>query len=66
MVLSKGLTGGYLGHAATLATDRVHEAFMGDSPDHAFMHGSTLMSNPMACRVALDSLAVFEEEDYLG
>lgn len=39
MVLSKGLTGGYLGHAATLATDRVHNAFIGDSPQHAFMHG---------------------------
>ncbi|HSP59141.1 MAG TPA: adenosylmethionine--8-amino-7-oxononanoate transaminase [Halomonas sp.] len=65
MVLSKGLTGGYLGHAATLATDRVHEAFVGDSPEHAFMHGPTFMGNPLACRVALESLAVFEEENYL-
>ncbi|PRY71962.1 adenosylmethionine--8-amino-7-oxononanoate transaminase [Halomonas ventosae] len=66
MVLSKGLTGGYLGHAATLASDRVHEAFIGDSEMHAFMHGPTFMGNPLACRVALESLAVFEEEDYLG
>lgn len=66
MVLSKGLTGGYLGHAATLATDRVHNAFIGDSPQHAFMHGPTFMGNPLACRVALESLAVFEDEDYLG
>ncbi|MEQ6890103.1 adenosylmethionine--8-amino-7-oxononanoate transaminase [Halomonas sp. CS7] len=66
MVLSKGLTGGYLGHAATLATDRVHDAFVGDSELHAFMHGPTFMGNPLACRVALESLAVFEEEDYLG
>ncbi|MGM0984716.1 MAG: adenosylmethionine--8-amino-7-oxononanoate transaminase [Pseudomonadota bacterium] len=66
MVLSKGLTGGYLGHAATLATDRVHDAFVGDTPEHAFMHGPTFMGNPLACRVALESLAVFEEEDYLG
>ncbi|MDR9439082.1 MAG: aminotransferase class III-fold pyridoxal phosphate-dependent enzyme, partial [Halomonas sp.] len=66
MVLSKGLTGGYLGHAATLATDRVHDAFIGDSEMHAFMHGPTFMGNPLACRVALESLAVFEEEDYLG
>ncbi|WP_104201813.1 adenosylmethionine--8-amino-7-oxononanoate transaminase [Billgrantia saliphila] len=65
MVLSKGLTGGYLGHAATLATDRVHDAFIGDTPQHAFMHGPTFMGNPLACRVALESLAVFEEEDYL-
>uniref|UniRef100_UPI00246971C6 aminotransferase class III-fold pyridoxal phosphate-dependent enzyme n=1 Tax=Chromohalobacter sp. 296-RDG TaxID=2994062 RepID=UPI00246971C6 len=66
MVLSKGLTGGYLGHAATLATDHVHAAFIGDSELHAFMHGPTFMGNPLACRVALESLAVFEEDDYLG
>ncbi|TVU91107.1 adenosylmethionine--8-amino-7-oxononanoate transaminase [Vreelandella titanicae] len=66
MVLSKGLTGGYLGHAATLATDRVHDAFVGDTPQHAFMHGPTFMGNPLACRVALESLRVFEEENYLG
>ncbi|GEK47827.1 adenosylmethionine--8-amino-7-oxononanoate transaminase [Halomonas pacifica] len=66
MVLSKGLTGGYLGHAATLATGRVYDAFLGDDPNHAFMHGPTFMGNPLACRVALESLAVFEEEDYLG
>ncbi|EWG97767.1 adenosylmethionine--8-amino-7-oxononanoate transaminase [Halomonas sp. BC04] len=65
MVLSKGLTGGHLGHAATLATDRVHDAFIGDSPYHAFMHGPTFMGNPLACRVALESLAIFEEEHYL-
>ncbi len=65
MVLSKGLTGGYLGHAATLANDRVHDAFVGDSAHHAFMHGPTFMGNPLACRVALESLRVFEEEHYL-
>ncbi|MCC5881670.1 MAG: adenosylmethionine--8-amino-7-oxononanoate transaminase [Halomonas sp.] len=65
MVLSKGLTGGYLGHAATLATDRVHDVFAGETPLHAFMHGPTFMGNPLACRVALESLAVFEEENYL-
>lgn len=66
MVLSKGLTGGYLGHAATLASDAVHDTFIGDGAEHAFMHGPTFMGNPLACRVALESLAVFEEEDYLG
>ncbi|WP_355662064.1 adenosylmethionine--8-amino-7-oxononanoate transaminase [Halomonas salifodinae] len=66
MVLSKGLTGGYLGHAATLANGRVYGAFLSEDPNHAFMHGPTFMGNPLACRVALESLAVFEEEDYLG
>ncbi|PAU79492.1 adenosylmethionine--8-amino-7-oxononanoate transaminase [Halomonas salipaludis] len=66
MVLSKGLTGGYLGHAATLATGRVYNTFLSDDDGHAFMHGPTFMGNPLACRVALESIAVFEEEDYLG
>ncbi|GAB2802916.1 adenosylmethionine--8-amino-7-oxononanoate transaminase [Halomonas shantousis] len=66
MVLSKGLTGGYLGHAATLATSRVYDAFLSGDPGRAFMHGPTFMGNPLACRVALESLAIFEEEDYLG
>ncbi|MBZ9556767.1 MULTISPECIES: adenosylmethionine--8-amino-7-oxononanoate transaminase [unclassified Modicisalibacter] len=65
MVLSKGLTGGYLGHAATLATSSVFAAFLSDDPGRAFMHGPTFMGNPLACRVALESLAVFEEEAYL-
>ncbi|MDR5907383.1 adenosylmethionine--8-amino-7-oxononanoate transaminase [Franzmannia qiaohouensis] len=66
MVLSKGLTGGYLGHAATLATNQVYDTFLSDDDGHAFMHGPTFMGNPLACRVALESIAVFEEEDYLS
>lgn len=66
MVLSKGLTGGYLGHAATLAQSHVFHAFDGPDANSAFMHGPTFMGNPLACRVALESLAVFEEENYLG
>lgn len=66
MVLSKGLTGGYLGHAATLATSEVFDAFKGSDANTAFMHGPTFMGNPLACRVALASIQTFEEEDYLG
>ncbi|WP_114418365.1 adenosylmethionine--8-amino-7-oxononanoate transaminase [Marinospirillum perlucidum] len=65
MVLSKGLTGGYLGLAATLATQKIFEGFYG-GPERAFMHGPTFMGNPLACRVALASIQVFEEEDYLN
>ncbi|WP_028302718.1 adenosylmethionine--8-amino-7-oxononanoate transaminase [Oceanospirillum maris] len=65
MVLSKGLTGGYIGHAATIATDRVFDAFWDDDPSKAFMHGPTFMGNPLACAVALKSIEVFERDNYL-
>ncbi|MBB1488948.1 adenosylmethionine--8-amino-7-oxononanoate transaminase [Oceanospirillum sediminis] len=65
MVLSKGLTGGYVGHAATIANDRVFDAFWDDDAGKAFMHGPTFMGNPLACAVALKSIEVFERDDYL-
>ncbi|MAC45441.1 MAG: adenosylmethionine--8-amino-7-oxononanoate transaminase [Oceanospirillum sp.] len=66
MVLSKGLTGGYIGHAATVANDRVFDGFWDDDAGKAFMHGPTFMGNPLACAVALKSIEVFERDDYLG
>lgn len=66
MILGKGLTAGYSGHAATLATDRVFDAFLGDNASTALMHGPTFMGNPLACAVALAGLELFEQEDRLG
>lgn len=65
MVLSKALTGGYMGHAATLTTTKVFEAFWGETYEKAFMHGPTFMGNPLACRVALKSIELFEKNNYL-
>ncbi|MDR1812153.1 MAG: adenosylmethionine--8-amino-7-oxononanoate transaminase, partial [Candidatus Fibromonas sp.] len=65
MVLGKGLTAGYLGLSATLATNRIYNSFLGDTYEKAFMHGPTFMGNALACSVALASLKVFEEENYL-
>ena len=62
LVLGKALTGGYLGHAVTVANDKVFSAFYDDNPDHALMHGPTFMGNALACRVALASISLFEEE----
>jgi adenosylmethionine-8-amino-7-oxononanoate aminotransferase len=65
LCLSKALTGGTLGLAATLATDEVFEAFWSDDARAAFMHGPTFMANPLACAAANASLDLFEREPRL-
>jgi adenosylmethionine---8-amino-7-oxononanoate aminotransferase len=63
LCLAKGLTGGYLPLAATLTTERVHEAFLGRFEEwRTFFHGHTYTGNPLACAAAVASLDVFEEE----
>ena len=66
MVLSKALTGGYLGLSATIATSQVYESFLSDDPQLAFMHGPTFMGNAVACAVALASINLIETEKYLS
>lgn len=67
LCLAKGLTGGYLPLAATLATDEVYRAFLGSHSDKkTFFHGHTYTGNPLACAVALASLDVFEKEETLA
>jgi adenosylmethionine-8-amino-7-oxononanoate aminotransferase len=63
MCLAKGLTGGYLPLAATLATEEIHAWFLGEHEDfRTFFHGHTYTGNPLACAAALASLEVFREE----
>jgi adenosylmethionine-8-amino-7-oxononanoate aminotransferase len=63
LCVAKGLTGGYLPLAATLATERIYEAFLGAHSDFkTFFHGHTYTGNPLACAAALASLEVFERE----
>ena len=66
LILGKALTGGYIGHAVTVADHKVYDAFYSDDPDKALMHGPTFMGNPLACSAALKSIEVFEEEDYMS
>jgi adenosylmethionine---8-amino-7-oxononanoate aminotransferase len=63
LCLAKGLTGGYMPLAATLATERIYEAFLGTHSDlKTFFHGHTYTGNPLACAAAIASLDVFERE----
>ncbi|WP_439881871.1 adenosylmethionine--8-amino-7-oxononanoate transaminase [Pontibacter sp. MBLB2868] len=65
IVLGKALTAGYLGHAATLTTTKIFNSFLGTGYNKAFMHGPTFMGNPLACAVALKSIEIIEQENYL-
>ncbi len=65
MCVAKGLTGGFLPLAATFATDRVHDAFIGGDRARAFFHGHSYTANPIACAAANASLQIFESEPVL-
>ena len=63
MAVAKGLTGGVLPLAATLATERIYRGFLFPYRDQkTFFHGHTYTGNPLACAVALESLALFRSE----
>jgi adenosylmethionine-8-amino-7-oxononanoate aminotransferase len=63
LCVAKGLTGGYLPLAATLASERIYVGFLGAPEEQrTFFHGHTYTGNPLACAAALASLDVFEEE----
>lgn len=66
MCLGKGITAGYLPLAATLATDTIWKAFLGEyAESKTFFHGHTYGGNPLAAAVGLASLEVFAEEQTL-
>ena len=66
LCLGKGLTAGYLPMAATITTAAIWNQFLGSHKDgRAFYHGHTFGGNPLAAAVALESLALFEDEQVL-
>jgi len=62
ITLSKALTGGTLPLAATVATQKVFEAFWSDDPARALMHGPTFMANALGCAAANASLDLLARE----
>ncbi len=66
LVLGKALTGGYIGHAVTVANHKVYQAFYSDNDRHALMHGPTFMGNALACAVACKGIEIFQQEDYMS
>lgn len=67
MCVAKGITGGYLPLAATLATEHVFESFLGPfESKRTLFHGHSYTGNALACAAALASLRVFDEEQTLA
>lgn len=63
MCIAKGITGGYLPLAATLTTQEIYNAFLGDYQEKkTFFHGHSYTGNQLACAVALANLKLFKEE----
>jgi adenosylmethionine---8-amino-7-oxononanoate aminotransferase len=63
LCVGKGLTGGYLPLAATLATERIYEGFLGSFEDfRTFFHGHTYTGNPLACAAGVATLRTFGQE----
>jgi adenosylmethionine-8-amino-7-oxononanoate aminotransferase len=65
LCLSKGLTGGSLPLAVTLAAERLYEAHFSTDPAHQFFHSSSYTANPIACAAALANLRIWETEPVL-
>ncbi|MBS14346.1 MAG: adenosylmethionine--8-amino-7-oxononanoate transaminase [Gemmatimonadetes bacterium] len=66
LCLGKGMTGGYLPVAATLASSPVYEAFLGDYEEQkTFFHGHTFTGNPIGCAAALASIDLMFESNLL-
>ena len=67
MCAAKGITGGYLPLAATFATEKIFEAFLGEPWEgRTFFHGHTYTGNPLGCAAAIASLDLFEKNDLIG
>jgi adenosylmethionine---8-amino-7-oxononanoate aminotransferase len=63
--LSKGITGGYLPLSVVLTTDEIYQAFYDNKVTKAFLHSHSYTGNPLACRAALATLAIFESDNVL-
>jgi 4-aminobutyrate---pyruvate transaminase len=67
MTMAKAITSGYLPLSATLISEEIYRACVGQSEKlGVFAHGYTYTGHPAACAVALEVLDIFEERDLLG
>lgn len=67
MCLSKGISAGYLPLGATMVTDEIYNAFLGEPTEYkTFYHGHSYTGNNLACAAGLASLKIFEKEQVIA
>lgn len=66
LCLSKGISGGYLPLSLVMSTDAVYEAFYHQDVRRGFLHSHSYTGNPLACRAALATLEIFEQDNVLA
>ena len=66
LCLSKGISGGYLPLSLVMTRDEVYQSFYSDSMARGFLHSHSYTGNPLACRAALATLQIFDEDDVLA
>ncbi|MEP7155660.1 MAG: adenosylmethionine--8-amino-7-oxononanoate transaminase [Betaproteobacteria bacterium] len=65
MCLSKSITGGYLPLSCVLTTDEIYAAFYDDDVARGFLHSHSYTGSALACRAALATLDIFEEDNVI-
>ncbi|UOD32063.1 adenosylmethionine--8-amino-7-oxononanoate transaminase [Massilia violaceinigra] len=66
LCLSKGISGGYLPLSLVLTRDEVYQAFYSEDVTRGFLHSHSYTGNPLACRAALATLQIFQDDDVLN
>jgi adenosylmethionine-8-amino-7-oxononanoate aminotransferase len=66
LLISKGITGGYLPLSIVMTRDEIYQAFYDDKTARGFLHSHSYTGNPLACRAALATLDIFKQDDVLN
>lgn len=65
LCLSKGISGGYLPLSLVMCRESIYQAFYDDDVRRGFLHSHSYTGNPLACRAALETLAIFADDNVL-
>ncbi|MEA5098790.1 MAG: adenosylmethionine--8-amino-7-oxononanoate transaminase, partial [Burkholderiaceae bacterium] len=66
LCLSKGISGGYLPLSLVMTRDEIYQTFYSEDVTRGFLHSHSYTGNPLACRAALATLAIFDDDDVLN